>query len=198
MTDSAGSQPPGWYQAQGDPPGTQRYWDGSQWVGGPQAAQDSAVEAGGYGQQPSYAGSTGTGAPAAYGTRAVALIIDALVGFGIVIAGLIVGFLLGFVSDTLGAIMWMIAVIGGMLVFPIWNAVFKQGQTGQTIGKTKQNIKLVSDTTGGPIGVGPAFIRYLLAGLLTSICYLDVLWPLFDEQKKRLTDKILNLSVVDA
>lgn len=25
----------GWYYAQGDPPGTQRYWDGAQWIGGP-------------------------------------------------------------------------------------------------------------------------------------------------------------------
>lgn len=28
--------PPGWYHAQGDPPDTQRWWDGSAWVGGPQ------------------------------------------------------------------------------------------------------------------------------------------------------------------
>jgi uncharacterized membrane protein YhaH (DUF805 family) len=27
--------PPGWYYAQGDPPGTQRYWDGAKWVGQP-------------------------------------------------------------------------------------------------------------------------------------------------------------------
>ena len=31
-----GQQPPGWYPAQGDPPGTVRWWDGSKWVGGPQ------------------------------------------------------------------------------------------------------------------------------------------------------------------
>jgi len=28
--------PAGWYHAQGDPPETKRYWDGSQWVGEPQ------------------------------------------------------------------------------------------------------------------------------------------------------------------
>jgi uncharacterized RDD family membrane protein YckC len=33
--------PPGWYVAQGDPPGTLRWWDGHQWQGGP-------VLAGGY------------------------------------------------------------------------------------------------------------------------------------------------------
>ena len=42
MTDSGSSQPPGWYYAQGDPPGTQRYWDGAQWQGGPQAVADGA------------------------------------------------------------------------------------------------------------------------------------------------------------
>lgn len=30
--------PPGWYYADGDQPGTQRYWDGTQWQGGPQFA----------------------------------------------------------------------------------------------------------------------------------------------------------------
>lgn len=37
MTSVPPSQPPGWYYAQGDPPGTQRYWDGTRWQGGPQA-----------------------------------------------------------------------------------------------------------------------------------------------------------------
>ena len=29
-----GSTPAGWYPAPGDPPGTHRYWDGSQWTTG--------------------------------------------------------------------------------------------------------------------------------------------------------------------
>ena len=32
---SQGQTPPGWYHAEGDPPGTSRYWDGSQWIGDP-------------------------------------------------------------------------------------------------------------------------------------------------------------------
>lgn len=35
MSDS-GSAGAGWFHAQGDPHGTQRYWDGNAWVGGPQ------------------------------------------------------------------------------------------------------------------------------------------------------------------
>ena len=43
MTDSPQTQPPGWYYAQGDPPGTQRYWDGSNWQGGPQPVPGAGV-----------------------------------------------------------------------------------------------------------------------------------------------------------
>jgi len=38
MTYSAGRQPPGWYHAHGDPPRTQRYWDGTGWIGTPRPA----------------------------------------------------------------------------------------------------------------------------------------------------------------
>ena len=33
---TGGYRPAGWYHAQGDPPGTQRYWDGSAWQSDPQ------------------------------------------------------------------------------------------------------------------------------------------------------------------
>ena len=33
MSDETYKQPAGWYYAQGDPPGTQRYWDGNMWQG---------------------------------------------------------------------------------------------------------------------------------------------------------------------
>lgn len=42
---SGSNQPAGWYPAEGDPAGTVRWWDGGQWVGGPQA-QDVQQQAG--------------------------------------------------------------------------------------------------------------------------------------------------------
>ncbi len=198
MTESGAGQPAGWYHAEGDPAGTQRYWDGSQWVGGPQAAQDTVVgQAPGYGQQPAPVGSTTSGSPASYGSRVIAVIIDALIALGVVIAFAVLGFIVSYASPDVGAWILIIGVVAGAFLFPLWNSIVRQGQSGQTIGKSKQNIRLVADQTGGPVGVGSAILRYLLGGVLTSICYLDVLWPLFDEQKKRLTDKILNFSVVD-
>lgn len=35
MSGSPLAPPPGWYPADGDPPGTQRYWDGDAWQGRP-------------------------------------------------------------------------------------------------------------------------------------------------------------------
>ena len=40
MTNTGGT-PAGWYHAPGDPDGTQRYWDGAQWLGEPQAVQQT-------------------------------------------------------------------------------------------------------------------------------------------------------------
>ena len=48
MSDMSGQsaggvyRPAGWYYAQGDPPDTQRYWDGSAWQGDPQPVNRSA------------------------------------------------------------------------------------------------------------------------------------------------------------
>jgi uncharacterized RDD family membrane protein YckC len=74
---------------------------------------------------------------------------------------------------------------------------------GQTLGKTQQNLKLVRDDTGQPVGPGMAFARWLVAGLIAVFTcgiggLLDYLWPLWDDQNKRLTDKILKFSVINA
>jgi len=43
MSQIEGHQPPGWYYAHGDPPATQRYWDGTSWVGAPQPVAGSEL-----------------------------------------------------------------------------------------------------------------------------------------------------------
>lgn len=45
MSDS--NQPAGWYPGEGDPPGTNRWWDGEMWVGDPVPAAPAAPSAGG-------------------------------------------------------------------------------------------------------------------------------------------------------
>ncbi len=212
MSDNAGGQPAGWYYAQGDPVGTQRYWDGRQWVGGPQPVGGAPAAQAGYAAQPAvggyaapaygggvgYAGvGSGVGVPASYGTRFIAYLIDAVMVLAIVIVALILAAIFSSVSSTLGTLVGVVGYLAAVGV-GIWNMIIRQGQTGQSIGKSKQNIKLVADATGQPVGGGMAFVRYLLGGLISSLCYIDLLWPLWDAEKKRLTDKILNFSVVQA
>ena len=196
MTDSSATQPPGWYYAQGDPAGTQRYWDGAQWVGGPQAAQGAgAADPAAYGQ----VAGAGVGTPAEYGSRVIAYIIDFGIIIGVVIAVNILGAIAAAISDGLGSLVGFLGLFATIGVY-IWNWIIRQGTTGQSIGKQQQNIKLVADATGAPVGGGMAFVRYLIFGILPFLCLipwlLDLLWPLWDQDKKRLTDKILNFSVV--
>lgn len=183
MTES-GQMAPGWYYATGDPAGTQRYWDGAQWQGGPQP-----VAAG-----PGGAGAGPTKPPSEYGPRIVAALIDFGIPFGLIMAGLIVGVIVGSVVDFLGALVVLVAYLGAF-GFSIYNQLYLQGTTGQTIGKKQQGLALLSDQTGEPVGLGMVFVRMLLSGVLTQICLLDVIWIFVDEENRRLSDKILTFNV---
>lgn len=197
------TQPAGWYHAQGDPPGTQRYWDGSQWQGGPQPVPGAAAP-GAFGAFP---GATSPltvqgHAPAEYGQRVVAYLIDMAVMLGIFIAGFVLAAILGAVADALGVLV-SLATFAGYIGYFVWNFIILQGRTGQTLGKKQQGIKLVADATAQPVGGGMVFVRYLVAGIMSSLTcglvgLLDLLWPLWDDDNKRLTDKILKFSVVKA
>lgn len=197
------TQPAGWYHAQGDPPGTQRYWDGSQWQGGPQPVPGPAAP-GAFGVSP---GATSPvrvhgQAPAEYGQRVIAYLIDVAVMVGIFIAGFVLVAILGAVADALGVLASIATVVGSIGYF-VWNFIILQGRTGQTLGKKQQGIKLVADATAQPVGGGMVLVRYLVAAIMSGLTcglvgLLDLLWPLWDEDNKRLTDKVLKFSVVEA
>jgi len=144
--------------------------------------------------------STTPGTPAEWGTRAVAYLIDWGIGVGILVAGLILGAIGGAIADGLGILILVVTYIA-VIAYGIWNWIVKQGTTGQSIGKEKQGIKLVKDDTGEPVGPGMAFVRYLVASVISGLTcgiygILDILWPLWDPEKKRLTDKIVSMSVI--
>lgn len=96
--------------------------------------------------------------------------------------------LVGLVLILLGA-----AVAFGLL---LWNYVFRQGRTGQTWGKAKMGLAVVSLRHGGPPGAGSCFGRYLLHGLINQAFLIDYLWPLWDRDRQTLTDKVLATSVI--
>lgn len=194
MSDSP--QPPGWYYAQGDPPDTQRYWDGSQWQGGPQP-----VPAGGAVGAAGGAMSTATTRNAQPGQRFIAYIIDFLLVIAVYVVGLVLAAIGGAISDSLGAILSLLTGLAALGVIA-YNSVYMQGTTGQTFGKKQQGIKLISSETGDVVGIGGAVIRLLAQWAFSAItCGIGGLVDsamILGSDNRRLTDKWINMNVVPA
>jgi uncharacterized RDD family membrane protein YckC len=78
----------------------------------------------------------------------------------------------------------------------LWNRVFRQGKTGQSVGKTVLKLRLVDGAHTQPVGPAKALGRELLAWVFGNIPLIDVLWPLWDEKKQTLHDKVVDTYVI--
>jgi uncharacterized RDD family membrane protein YckC len=142
--------------------------------------------------------------PASYGKRVAAYIIDWLIAVVPSIVFLVVGTIFLF-SENLVGIGVIFILIGALawLVIGLWNKVFREGKTGQSVGKSQMNIALVDADTGNPLGAGRCFLREFVAALINSFTFslfaiIDFLWPLWDPKNQRLMDKIITSQVVVA
>lgn len=99
-------------------------------------------------------------------------------------------------TSGVGLLLIVIGATASVAVF-VWNICIRQGRTGYSIGKSTVGIKLISETTGQPIGGGMSFVRQI-AHLLDAIpCYLGYLWPLWDGKRQTFADKLLKTVVVN-
>jgi uncharacterized RDD family membrane protein YckC len=159
-----------------------------------------------YGQPPQ---GYGYGAPAAplaeWGPRAGAYLIDSLIssvpvliGYGIFIANIASRAGNTYPDDDpeVWAILVFLASLAVSLGLGLWNRVFRQGKTGQSVGKSVLNLRLVDSTYFQPVGAGKAFLREFLAGLFNNACFLNLLWPLWDDQKQTWHDKVMSTYVI--
>lgn len=88
---------------------------------------------------------------------------------------------------TVGLIFALAAV-----AYAIWNFGYRQGRTGQSIGKSVLKFKVVGERTGQPIGFGLSIVRQLAHILDGLVCYLGYLWPLWDDKRQTFADKIMS------
>jgi uncharacterized RDD family membrane protein YckC len=95
------------------------------------------------------------------------------------------------ISPTVGLI-FDLAGLG----WTIWNRWIRAGQTGQSVGKSALNTRLIDERTGQPIGGGMAFVRDIAHLVDAIICYVGFLFPLWDSKRQTLADKILHTVVV--
>jgi uncharacterized RDD family membrane protein YckC len=100
----------------------------------------------------------------------------------------------GDVCETTGAGVWALIQFLGLLSLPIyflWNFCYRQGKTGQSIGKSALKFVVISENTWQPIGFWKSLGRQLAHYIDQLICYLKFLWPLWDDQRQTLADKIV-------
>lgn len=146
-----------------------------------------------YQGSPSY-----SGAPASqyseWITRVGAYLIDGVP----VIAGWIVLFILAaVVRNAAFTVVLYLLLVAGSIAWGVYNRWILGGQ-GQTLGKKKLNIMLLSEDTGQPIGTLNAFLRDVCHIVDGIICYVGYLFPLWDPKKQTLADKIMKTVVVPA
>ena len=78
-----------------------------------------------------------------------------------------------------GMIVYILAY-AHVFAYWIWNWGYRQGTTGQSIGKSVMKFKVISEKTGQPIGFGLSIVRQLAHVVDGSICYIGFLFPLWD------------------
>jgi uncharacterized RDD family membrane protein YckC len=156
-----------------------------------------------YGQGGSGQGGYGYGyAPpgqlAGWPIRVGASVLDSLITSFPWIVGIIASVAISGDSDDLtpaGGIAMAAGFFVAFLVW-VWNRVIQQGRTGQSLGKKATGLKVVHQQTGQLIGMGANLGREVLALIFNELCFLNLLWPLWDEKQQTWHDKVVNDIVI--
>jgi uncharacterized RDD family membrane protein YckC len=98
----------------------------------------------------------------------------------------------GFQSPELTVVVSGLGYLG-LFAFILWNSCYRQGTTGQSIGRQVAKTKLVKIETGQPVGFGTALLRWICHNVEFVIGYL---FPLWDEKRQTFADKIVGTVVV--
>jgi uncharacterized RDD family membrane protein YckC len=89
-----------------------------------------------------------------------------------------------------------VAYLITIVAYIAYYVILQGGPSGQTVGKRALHIRVVDFNTGGPIGYGRAFVRYLVESILSGIFFLGYLWMLWDREKQTWQDKASSSVVV--
>jgi len=132
--------------------------------------------------------------------RVASYLIDSILVAAIVWVAIIIAGVIGPVDQSgnlnpLSAIIELVGGLGGLAV-GIWNLFIRQGRTGQSLGKQAVGTRLVSESTGQPIGALMAFVRQIAHILDGLPCYIGYLWPIWDPKAQTFADKIVGTVVV--
>ena len=140
---------------------------------------------------------------ASWTRRVAASLVDALPGLVAAVL-LVAGYLpvyVGFVRGDLTVPPRYPFVVAGSVAYVaalgvvVANRYVLAGRTGQSVGKRLLGIWLVGQMTGRPVGTLDAFVRDLLH-VLDRVGGVGYLWPLWDDERQTLADKVAQTVVV--
>lgn len=83
--------------------------------------------------------------------------------------------------------------IAVMIGIQVWNRWYRTGKTGQSVGKQVVGLKVINSTSGQTIGMGMAFVRDFINGLISPITQL---WMLWDANRQTLGDMVAKSTVI--
>jgi uncharacterized RDD family membrane protein YckC len=84
----------------------------------------------------------------------------------------------------------------GALIGLIYFTLMIGSSRGQTLGQMAVGIRVIDFNTGGPIGYGRAFIRWIMSYVSAIAILIGYLWMLWDKEKQCWHDKAANDVVV--
>ncbi|MEW2467953.1 RDD family protein [Streptomyces sp. NPDC046994] len=128
--------------------------------------------------------------------RGVAFVLDLTINFGPIVALSAIGTAIDGRTggEAAGTILGWVGVLA-MLSAVVYQ-VIREGQTGQTLGKSALGIRSVRADDGRPLGVGRALGRRLLQLLNNVLLGLGWWWALWDDRAQTFADKIVGAVVI--
>lgn len=198
--DSSGNIAPGYYHAEGDPPGTVRQWDGTQWVGGPMPAPPGAMAAPMHAQD--YFGSVGI----RIGAAILDIVISIAIAFAIAIPLVAADVIDGAGDATSGTAVNAGTILASLAFIAL--QVWLIRQFGGTPGKLIVGLRITeADGTTTPPSWRHATMRVIpfaiitqipLIGILASltILVLCLVWVSSDAERRSPYDRIGDTRVV--
>ena len=130
---------------------------------------------------------------ASWGSRVGSALVDGLIPAVVASLGLVGLAFSGEPGIVLGiALAFSVAAF----VLALWNSCYRQGRTGQSLGKQLMSTRLVRARDGGTLGFWATLARQLAHVLDSAPLYLGYLWPLWDERRQTFADKVCDTVVV--
>ena len=145
---------------------------------------------------------------ASWGQRVGATLIDFLVVSPLLIGGMVAlfrsvkpatydgaGNVVTLGGPTGTGIFTLLLCYAGVLAVSLWQ-LYRQGTTGQTIGKRAAGIRVLKQSTLQPTGFGGAFVRALAHVVDSLPCGCGYLAPLWDSNNKTFADQLCGTLVL--